>query len=277
MCRIAAYLGPPIPLSTLLMDPGRSLLIQSRDAREMADGRVAGDGWGVGWFPDAAADPGPGMIKSILPLWSDENAKTAAHAIASRCVVGHVRFAAPTIETCFTNTPLYPMEGHLWTVNGELSPWPGPLSKALRDRLDPRDEAAIRGSTDAEMLGALWCTRRRESPAGDAASALRAVLAEAHALAAEHDGSVKMNVIVAAGDEVVACRYADAGEPNSLYVLSGEPRWHWGGIVASEPLDEGPGWRVVPPSSLVRIDAEGAVRVEPLALHRRRRLQGNHR
>jgi predicted glutamine amidotransferase len=121
MCRIAAYFGSPVRLSSLLHEPPHGLTDQSRNARQMTDSSIAGDGWGVGWFHPEAG-PTPGMIKSILPLWSDENAKTATHAILSGTVVGHVRYASPNIEVCFTNMPLYVLDDHLWTINGELQP-----------------------------------------------------------------------------------------------------------------------------------------------------------
>ena len=63
--------------------------------------------------------PTPGLLKSILPLWSDENGKTAPHAILSGSIVGHIRYASPNIETCLTNTPLYVLDDHLWTINGD--------------------------------------------------------------------------------------------------------------------------------------------------------------
>jgi glutamine amidotransferase len=263
MCRIAAYLGPPVALSALLHEPPHSLEHQSRNAREMNGGSVAGDGWGVGWFTEG--DPRPGMIKSLLPIWSDENARTAAHAIVSGSVVGHIRLASPSIETCFTNTPLYPLADHLWTINGELSPWPGPLSLAIRNHLHPDDEAAVRGSTDAELLGALWSTGLRRTRPRDAAAALREALAIARDLAFDHDGTIKVNVIVAGASGFVAVRYAEPGEPNSLYYLTGQDRWHGGSLVASEPLDDGPGWLAVEPSMLVQADGRG-LRVEPLDL-----------
>jgi glutamine amidotransferase len=259
VCRIAAYFGPAINASAVLTEPERSLERQSRDAREMADSRIAGDGWGVGWF--AQGDPTPGLLKSILPLWSDLNAKTAGHAIRSRSIVGHVRFASPGVEVCFTNTPLYALDDHIWTINGQLQPWPGPLSKALSDRLAPEHEADVKGSTDGEMLGALWRTQRKRS--GDAAAALRATLRTARSLAAEHGGEMTANILLAHSGGLLAVRFADPGPANSLYCLSGEPRWHGGAIVASEPLDEGPGWREVEPSSLVRVDGAG-LRIEPL-------------
>ena len=264
MCRIAAYLGPPIRLSALLSEPPHGLEHQSRYAREMSDSSMAGDGWGAGWFVPGK-DRTPGMIKSIQPLWSDENAKTASHAISSGSFVGHIRYASPGIEVCFTNTPLYVLDDRLWTINGQLQPWPGPLSKAIRDRLDPDHEAEVRGSTDGEMLGALWRTEFRRAGGRDAAGALRAALRIALDETLERDGEVHANLILADASGFLATRFAHPGEPGSLYLLEDDPRWPGGRLVASEPLDDAPGWREVPPSSLVRADAEG-VRVEPLAV-----------
>jgi len=68
-------------------------------------------------------------------------------------------------------------------------------------------------------------------------------------------------------DGFVAVRYAESGEPNSLYYLdgtdTGEGLW-----VASEPLDDRPGWRSVEPSTLVRAGAN-RLELEPLDLEAR--------
>src|SRR3954452_16672671 len=266
MCRIAAYLGPPVRLSALLDDPPHGLTDQSRNARQMTDSSVAGDGWGVGWFlPEAG--PTPGLLKSILPLWSDENGKTVPHAVLSGAVVGHVRYAAPNIETCFTNTPLFVLDDHLWTINGMLEPWPGPLSRALRGRLDADHEADLRGATDGEMMGASWRTHFRRTGGRDAAKAIRSMVREGRGLARPPHGEAKTNLILASPTEVLAVRSAEPGEPNSLYWLRGEARWHGGAVVASEPLDDGPGWHRVAPDTLVRVDGRG-VHLEPLDLDR---------
>jgi glutamine amidotransferase len=266
MCRIAAYLGPPVRLSSLLHEAPHGLADQSRNARQMTDSSVAGDGWGIGWFGPEAG-PTPGLLKSILPLWSDENAKTATHAIRSGSVVGHIRYASPNIETCLVNTPLYVLDDHLWTINGELQPWPGPLSKALRDRLDPDHEADVRGATDGEIMGALWRTHFRRTGGRDAAAALRTMLREARDLARAHDGEIKTNLMLADSAALLAVRYAEPSEANTLYYLRGEARWGGGAVVASEPLDDGPGWHEVGPDTLVRADGRG-VRLEPLGLDR---------
>jgi len=275
MCRIAAYLGPPVRLSALLGDPPHGLTDQSRNARMMTDSSVAGDGWGVGWFQPEAG-PTPGLLKSLLPLWSDENGKTAPHAVLSGSFVGHIRYASPNIETCFLNTPLYVLDDHLWTINGELQPWPGPLSKAIRDRLDEDHEADLRGATDGEMMGAFWRTHFRRTRGREPAAALRSVLREVRDLAFEHGGKIKTNVILSSATEVFAVRYAQPGESNTLFYLEKEPRWQGGVVVASEPLDDGPGWHEIQPDTLLRAGERG-VRLEPLGLdeeeHTRRHRQ----
>lgn len=263
MCRIAGYLGPPISADRLLHAPPHGLVDQSRNAREMHGSTIAGDGWGIGWFTPSGSEPG--MLKSILPLWSDENAKTATRAILTGSLVAHARYASPGIEVCLTNTPLYPLGDAVWTVNGEMSPWPGPLSKAMRDALDPEEEAAIRGNTDAEMLGGLWRTHLKRLRPTDPGAALRAALAQARDLVHEHDGTFSVNVLIGFHSRLIACRYAATGEPNSLYYLTGQSRWQGAALIASEPMDDGPGWEAVAPSTLVEADETG-VRCEPLSL-----------
>lgn len=255
MCRIAAYFGPPLRLSTVLRDAPHSLTHQSQAAREMGHS-VAGDGWGVGWFSEPGDGP-PGLLKSILPLWSDLNAKTATHAIASGTIVGHIRWASPGSEVCFTNTPLFVFGDHLFTINGELKPWPGPLARALRSRLDDEAEAAIQGSTDAEMLGALWQTWFRRTEEKDAGLALREALLEARQVARAEGGALRAGVIVAGREGLAAARFSDPESPPSLHYLLGEGRWRGGVLVVSEPLDDGPGWKDVEPSALLRVDKRG--------------------
>lgn len=264
MCRIAVYIGPPLKVSSILHDAPHGLADQSREAKLMKDWSVAGDGWGVGWFRPEAG-PEPGLLKSALPLWSDPNGVTAPRAIASGSIVGHVRYASPGVEACLLNTPLYAVEGRLWTVNGSIEPWPGPISKALRDRLDPDHEADLRGSTDGEMLAALWRSHLRRVGGSDDAAATRSMLREARDIVRAMGGKMAVKLILAEAEGALAVRFADGTEPNSLFQLASDERWRGGSLVASEPLDSGAGWREIPPDSLARLDGSG-IRVEPLGL-----------
>ena len=64
MCRHVAYLGPPVPLRELLVDPPHSLLRQSWAPRRQLHGRMNADGFGVGWY--AEGDPIPAhFIKDV--------------------------------------------------------------------------------------------------------------------------------------------------------------------------------------------------------------------
>jgi gamma-glutamyl hercynylcysteine S-oxide hydrolase len=257
MCRIFGYVGPPMHLSQPLLEAPHSLKEQSRDAREMDGSNIAGDGWGVGWFPKEASVP-PGLLKSILPLWSDENAKSVGSAIVSRSMIGHIRHASEGVEVCLTNTPVFLLDDFLFTMNGELQPWPGELSPAVRSRLADDVEAAVRGSTDAEMLAALWRTHMRQQKDADAGEALIDALHEAAELAVAHGGSIKANVILANRSGLVAARFGEPDESSSLYYLADQERWNNGIVIASEPMDSGPGWHKMKPSTLVRASVKDA-------------------
>ena len=51
MCRHLAYLGPPVPLASLLLDPPHALAHQAWAPRDMrGGGTINADGFGVGWY-----------------------------------------------------------------------------------------------------------------------------------------------------------------------------------------------------------------------------------
>ena len=49
MCRLAAYIGPEIPLENIVTAPRHSLLSQSKDAYE-SKVSTNGDGFGIAWY-----------------------------------------------------------------------------------------------------------------------------------------------------------------------------------------------------------------------------------
>ena len=49
MCRLVAYLGRPILMEKLLIEPKNSLINQSFNAKEIEE-PLNGDGFGVGWY-----------------------------------------------------------------------------------------------------------------------------------------------------------------------------------------------------------------------------------
>ena len=99
MCRWLAYSGPPIFLEELIVKPSRSLLVQSRFARENwisgvpgipeGDFPTNGDGFGIGWYGER---DWPGLYRDLRPAWSDENllglAQQPDHAAQGRLRAG---------------------------------------------------------------------------------------------------------------------------------------------------------------------------------------------
>ena len=80
MCRWLVYTGPKIYLEDLIVKPRRSLLVQSRFAREnhvyglpgIPDGVCPTnvDGFGIGWYGSRDI---PGLYRDLRPAWSDSN------------------------------------------------------------------------------------------------------------------------------------------------------------------------------------------------------------
>ena len=262
MCRLVAYHGPPLRASVVLNETAHGLIHQAYGPREMTAGLVNADGWGLGWFAGGEGTP-PGILKGTGPIWSDENATAATHAIVSGSFVAAVRSASPGLGIAIANTPPYESMGRLFAHNGRAWPWPGALARDLRRRVDPDAEDAVRGTTDSEWLVALWRTHLGRSPGIDAAGALRLALREAADLAADHGGGLSANLIACEESGFFAVRFAEPGPSPSLYLSEGGPRWPGGAVVASESLDDEGDWRAVPESTLVRVDGRGA-HLEPL-------------
>ena len=135
MCRIAAYLGPPLPLADLLFTPEHSLAAQARAPRELPPGALGADGHGVAWYAEGRAEAA--RYRSILPLWADQNLRSFAPAVRSTCTLAGIRTATQDIAVDFANTPPY-VEGALALAhNGELEDfrgaWRRPLRAALSD------------------------------------------------------------------------------------------------------------------------------------------------
>src|SRR5215216_1501592 len=95
MCRMIAYLGEPeIQLSSLVLEPEHSLLVQSYAPKEMMSGVVNADGFGTGWY-DPEVDEEPAVYRSVAPIWADRSFPSIAPKVRSSTVFAAVRSATP--------------------------------------------------------------------------------------------------------------------------------------------------------------------------------------
>jgi ergothioneine biosynthesis protein EgtC len=280
MCRFSLYLGPPIPLSSLVTEPVHSLIHQSYQSEEREE-PLNGDGFGVAWYAPEMGDE-PAVFRSTTPAWSNRNLLDLARVVRSPCILAHVRAATQGSPVNEANCHPFRSGVHTFMHNGEV----GGFSSVRRPLLGMlSDDAfhAIEGSTDSEHVFALFLDRLRRSQSEDPlermAEALRLTIRTVTELASAHGGGEPsyLNLAAADGRRAVAARVTtDAPESaQSLYVNKGRryvcerglcrmlvPEEGMGAVVvSSERLSEDPGWEAVPPNHMLLVSTDRSVRV----------------
>jgi glutamine amidotransferase len=203
-------------------------------------GTINADGFGLGWFPPAATgSPPPVVYRSARPLWSDPALPALAAATSSGAVLGAVRSA--TVGMPVTESAAAPFHDGPWLFshNGRVAGWPDSVAPVATE-LPVRDLITLDAPTDSALLWALVRSRLRTGVSlGDALSSVVALVAAAA------PGS-RLNLLLTDGRSIAAVAYGHA--------LSYLPSPN-GVLVASEPLDDDPGWVAVPDRSLLVADA----------------------
>jgi glutamine amidotransferase len=249
MCRLFGLHGgrTPVRATFWLLEAPDSLAAQSHRYP---------DGFGIGTFePDGSVEVSVGERAA----YEDERFAAEAREECSTVYVAHVRFASQGAVAARNSHP-FAMDGRLLAHNGHIEQLPG-------------DPELVRGETDSERLFAL-ITRAAHANGGDVEAALVGTLREV----AETYPVYAANVVLATPTDLWAVRYP---EPNELWLLERDPcgrlaqqsrygtRIHSEDladrravVVASEPLDDDPGWRLLSPGELVHVGPDLAVRAE---------------
>jgi gamma-glutamyl hercynylcysteine S-oxide hydrolase len=245
VCRHLAYVGPPTTLSALVLDPPHGLLRQSYAPRDMrGGGTVNADGFGAGWYPRPGAAT---VYRSGAPLWTD--AAFAAVAAATSCAAVLAAVRSATVGMPVHAAAAAPFGGGTWLFshNGVVRGWPDSVAD-LAAALPTTDLLTLDAPTDAALLWAL--VRHRLRAGADPAGALPAVVRDVEAAA---PGS-RLNLLLTDGAGVWATAWTHA-----LSVRVTEDAVY----VASEPIDDLPGWTPVPDRHLV-VARPGSCRLVPV-------------
>lgn len=239
MCRIAAYLGPEIPLENIIVKPQHSLLTQSQHATE-AKLAVNGDGFGIAWY---GVDARPGLYRDVLPAWADGNLTSLCRMIRSRLFISHIR-ASTVGETSRANC--HPFTHRNWSFchNGQV-PHIARIRREIETQLPDEIYALRRGTTDSELMFLLLLANGLDHDPSKAMAATIKTLS-----ANSVDGPVRITCVLSDGESLFAMRYASDQRAPSLY-LSGNLD-NGGRAVSSEPLSmESANWSAVPPNKLL--------------------------
>jgi glutamine amidotransferase len=226
MCRHLGWLGAPVTLASLMLDPPEGLLVQSYSPRRQKHGLLNADGWGAGFTTEA----GVHRWRSDKPLWGDASFASVAPALRSSCVVAAVRSAT-------IGMPIEPSASAPFTDGTWLLSHNGIVDRAV---LPPARHAE--STVDSAVLAAHIFDRGLD--------ALGDTIAEVGAA----DPGARLNIVAADGSQLLATTW---GDTLSMLVRSD------GVVLASEPYDDDPAWRDIPDRHLVRV-VSGDVTLTPL-------------
>ncbi|KRB37210.1 class II glutamine amidotransferase [Microbacterium sp. Root180] len=268
MCRWLAYTGEALAPSTLILDPQHSVVAMSLNSPLGAE-TVNGDGFGLGWYPDAAPGADPAVFRSIEPAWHDQNLRELSRAVRSPLFFAHVRAAAgPPIQQ--TNCHPFRHDRWLFMHNGSISGF-STYKRDLVLSVDPELYPSIQGTTDSEVLFHLALTYGlMDDPVAAVGAAIRRV--EEAGRAAGVQFPMQGTVAVTDGATVWAFRYSTQGRSRTLFHSADVPTLRQmypdaarlaafgdrAQVVVSEPLNDLPGvFLEVPESTVAVLDPDG--------------------
>ncbi|MDQ1722893.1 MAG: gamma-glutamyl hercynylcysteine S-oxide hydrolase [Pseudonocardiales bacterium] len=275
MCRHFGYLGPPVTLAELVLDPPHSLTVQSYAPSDMrGGGTVNVDGFGVGWFA-ADCDPRPGSepatgsgaasaarvsgrgrtsapgdarrYRRATPIWQDAAFAELARDTVAVGVLAAVRNATAGMPVAEAACAPFTDGQWLFSLNGLIAGWPD-TAIGLADSVPRSDLLSMQVMTDAALLWELL--RQRLATSTDPASALGGLVTEVLAAA---PGS-RLTTLLTDGRQIYGTTVT-----HSLWSRHSPA----GVLVASEPFDDDPAWQPIPDGQLVVAD-RGGVRHHPL-------------
>ncbi len=249
MCRLAAYLGTEISLSVFLQEHEHSLIQQSWAPKEMQDGTLNADGYGVAWLADNNI---PSSYKNVLPIWSDTNLDSLGRSISSPLWLANVRGATPGQGISESNTQPFIKDNLIFTHNGSLKPFNNNTKARFLDVLTNTISAGISGDSDSWYLFALIQQHLQNQD-----SISHAIISAMNDLKSICSDSVSalLNIVISDLDSLYVCRHALNGNCPSLYYLIKEDNiW-----LASEPLSPKDAWITVAEHSVMRFNQSGVI------------------
>lgn len=154
MCRVLAYIGPEIPVESLLLEPENSLINQTLDPELHPLLQLAGWGFGA-WSEHLLKPEAPLIYRRPIAAFYDDNAEGVIPSLQASTLLAHVRAAAYDSGAVLADENCHPFsfDGTPWIMaqNGALPNWKL-LQRELLSHCDDTYLAQMRGTTDTEFL-----------------------------------------------------------------------------------------------------------------------------
>lgn len=280
MCRFVLYSGPPVTLSSLLVEPANSLIHQSFHSYESED-PLNGDGFGIAWYVPKRS-PQPALFRSMSPAWSNRNLVSLSRVTESECILAHVRAATPGLAVSESNCHPFVSGRFAFMHNGDVGAFRR-IRRKLIESLSDRAFNTIQGATDSEHVFAVLLDELGFSDlpltVATLADGVRRTIARLEVLVREsgETASSYLNLAVTDGRNAVVSRFACSGRADAAtlhYSAGSRYECHEGVcrmhsvkpgehavIVSSEPLSGDKSWQEVPIGDVVTIDEHRNVQV----------------
>lgn len=154
MCRLLAYLGPEIPVGSLLLEPENSLINQALDPELHPLLQLAGWGFGA-WSEHLLRPDEPLRYRRPMAAFYDDNAEGILPSLQASTLLAHVRAAGYDAGAVLADENCHPFsfEGTPWILaqNGALPNWQL-LQRELLQYCKDDYLQQMRGNTDTEFL-----------------------------------------------------------------------------------------------------------------------------
>ena len=243
MGKLVAYLGPAIPVSTVVEGGSSSLVRQASDCP---------DGFGLGWYPDDAL-PEPVRLVSSDPITRAEPHMSVPRRYQSSCAIAALRRADGS-RAALSGLMPFTSGRLLFAMIGGLQRFDDVFRRPLTQRLSDQAFSSLPGLSAPEILFATFLEALGDERGHDAiASALEQLVGVVSEVGIAADAAATLGVVVADGEGIVTLRTSTQGPPPPLYTIvadRGAPLPATGRVVASEPLFPG-AWSALDPHSLV--------------------------
>ncbi len=250
MCRLAAYLGPPILLEHFLVQPPHSLIKQSWAPKEMQEAVLNADGFGIGWYQNESRAC---TYLNTQPIWADVNLEHLSVSLSSPLWLANVRSATPGQMTGLANTQPFISDNILYMHNGFINDFNPDIRQRFHECLSPDIQAGITGNTDSEYLFALL-RENIKSNKQDFVNLFKLTIESFSKII--KDGSALLNIMISDGNNVYALRHAINKLCPSLYFTHKDDFFTDASLIASEKLTRNDSWQNVPEHSLVILNKD---------------------
>lgn len=249
MCRLLAYLGEDILLSSLILKPQHSLEKQAWQPKELREAKLNADGFGFAWYNKAQNNITPAIYRQVLPIWNDPNLYHLADTLKQSLWLTAVRSATPGLGVSLENTQPFIYRNWTFLHNGYLLDFMGETQHKISGLLTDDYLYLIKGNTDSEYIFALLMQLLAQH---EPILALKKCLQSLSDIVGEKRSL--LNIVLSDGENIYASRHAINGLCPSLYYTNNNKEFGLGNqLLVSEKLNNFDNWHTVKEKSLITI------------------------